>query len=89
MNLIRRDSQNYLPFILKKTVIFHFVYSLPSANIDQSAPNLGKIFMTNRIWMSWIMGPIGAKELELFAFELGKISAFDFVYSLASKNITN
>ena len=30
------------------------------------------------------MGPIGQ---ELFALELGKFSAFDFVYSLASKNI--
>ena len=42
--------------LFKKTVIFDFVYSLSSANIDQSAPNLGKIFMSNRIWMiqSWV-----------------------------------
>ena len=33
------------------------------------------------------MGPIGREQLELFAFELGKIAAFDFVYSLASTNI--
>ena len=33
------------------------------------------------------MGPIGPKQLELFALELGKIAAFDFVYSLASINI--
>ena len=32
------------------------------------------------------MGPIGAEQLELFALELGNISAFDFVYSLASTN---
>ena len=31
-------------------------------------------------------GPIGLEELELFALELGKIAAFDFVYSLASTN---
>ena len=37
--------------------------------------------------MSLIMGPIGPEELELFALELGKIAAFDFVYSLASTNI--
>ena len=36
--------------------------------------------MSNRIWMSSIMGPIGPEQLELFA-------AFDFVYSLASPNI--
>ena len=33
------------------------------------------------------MGPIGAEQLELFALELGKIAAFDFVYSLAPTNI--
>ena len=37
--------------------------------------------------MSLIMGPIGANQLELFALQLGKIAAFDFVYSLASTNI--
>ena len=33
------------------------------------------------------MGPIGPEQLELFALELGKIAAFDFVYSLASTTI--
>ena len=33
------------------------------------------------------MGPIGPEQLELFALELGKIAAFDFVYSLESTNI--
>ena len=33
------------------------------------------------------MGPNGPEQLELFALELGKFSAFDFVYSLASTNI--
>ena len=37
--------------------------------------------------MSLIMGPIGLEQLELFALELGKVAAFDFVYSLASTNI--
>ena len=37
--------------------------------------------------MTLIMGPIGLEQLELFALELGKIAAFDFVYSLASTNI--
>ena len=73
--------------LFKKTVIFDFVYTLISTNIDQSASDLGKIFMSNRILMSLIMGPIGAEHLELFALELGKIAAFDFVYSLASTNI--
>ena len=33
------------------------------------------------------MGPIGLEQLELFALELGKIAAFDFVHSLASTYI--
>ena len=33
------------------------------------------------------MGPFGSEQLELFALELGKIAAFNFVYSLASTNI--
>ena len=37
--------------------------------------------------MSLIMGPIGPEQLELFALELGKIAAFDFIYSLASTNV--
>ena len=37
--------------------------------------------------MSPIMGQIGLEQLELFALELGKIAAFDFVYFLASTNI--
>ena len=37
--------------------------------------------------MRSIMGQIGPEQLELFAFELGKIAVFDFFYSLASTNI--
>ena len=64
-----------------------FTQSLSSANIDQSASNLVKIFMSNRIRMNSIMGLIGPEQLELFALELGKIATVDFVYSLASTNI--
>ena len=37
--------------------------------------------------MSSIMSQSGLKQLELFTLELGKIAAFNFVYSLASTNI--
>ena len=33
----------------KKNATFDFLYNLSYAYIDQSAPNLGKIFMSNRI----------------------------------------
>ena len=53
----------------KKKLLHLTVYILSSAYIDQSAPNLGKIFMSNRVWMSSIMGPIGPEQLELFGLE--------------------
>ena len=36
--------------------------------------------------MNLIMGPIGQEQLDLFALELWKIAAFDFVYSLTFTN---
>ena len=53
------------------------VYSLASANIDQSVPNLATIHMPMRARMSLIMGQI----------EFGKIDESDIVYTLASTNI--
>ena len=87
MNVIRTELSEFSAHYLKKTVTFDFVYILSSAYIDQSAPNLGKIFMSNRIWMSWVMGLIEPEQLELFSLELWKIAAFDFVYSLTSTDI--
>ena len=87
MNVIGTELSELSSHYLKKTVTFDFVYILSSVYIDQSPPNLGKIFMSNRILMSLIMGPIGPKQLELFGLELWKIAALDFVYSLTSTNI--
>ena len=50
------------------------VYSLASANIDQSLPNLATIYMPMRARMSLIMGQIKAEHPELFALEFGKIA---------------
>ena len=47
-----------------------FVYSLASTNIDQSAPNLVKIYMTIRSWISSIMDLIGPELFEFSALEL-------------------
>ena len=43
------DMEELSAHYLQKTVTFDFVQILSSAYIDQSAPNLGKIFMSNRI----------------------------------------
>ena len=58
---------------LEKFAIFDYVYSLASANIDQSVPNLATIHMPMRAQMSWIMGQIELEHPELFALEFGKI----------------
>ena len=63
------------------------VYTLASANIDQSVPNLATIYMPIRSQMSSIMGQIEPEHTELFALEIRKFAEYDFVYTLASTNI--
>ena len=46
-----------------------FVYTLASTNIDQSTPNLAKMYMTIRLRMSLIMDLIGSELSELSALE--------------------
>ena len=47
-----------------------FVYTLASTNIDQSAPNLVKMYMTTRLRISLIMDLIRRELFELSALEL-------------------
>ena len=63
------------------------VYTLASANIDQSVPNLATIYMPIKSRMSSILGQIKSEHPKLFALEFGKIAESDFVYTLASTNI--
>ena len=58
-----------------------FVYTLASTNIDQSAPNLVKMYMPIRSRMSSIMGQIELEHLALFALEFGKIAESDCLHS--------
>ena len=48
------------------------VFTLASANIDQSVPNLATKYMPIRSQMSSIMGQIEPEHPELFALEFGK-----------------
>ena len=64
-----------------------FVYTLASTNINQSAPNLVKMYVTTRSQMSSIMDLIGPELSELFALEFGKIAESKFVYTLATANV--
>ena len=64
-----------------------FVYTLASSNINQSAPNLVKMYVTIRSRMSPIMDLIGAKLSELFVLQFAKVAESDFVYILAFTNV--
>ena len=53
-----------------KIAEYDFVYSLSSTNIDQSAPNLVKMYVVIRSRMSWTMDLIGLELSPLSALEL-------------------
>ena len=57
---------------MRKFAIFDFVYTLASANIDQSVPNLATIYLPIRSRMSLIMEQIKPEHPEIFALEFGK-----------------
>ena len=70
-----------------KIAEFDFVYTLQSTNINQSAPNLVKMYVTIRSWMSRIMDSIEPELSELFALEVAVIAESNFVYTLATANV--
>ena len=76
-------------FVLEfgKIAEYDFVYTLSSTNIDQSAPNLFKMYVIIRSRMRSIMGLIRPELSELSTLEFGKFALFDFVNILASANI--
>ena len=63
-----------------------FVYILASPNINQSAPNLVKMYVTIRSRMRLIMDMIGAELSELFALEFVKIAESDLVLTNKVRN---
>ena len=87
MGQIEAEHQELLALEFGKIAESHFVYTLASTNINQSVPNLVKMYATIRSWMSSIVDLIGPELSELFALEFAKIAESDFVYSLASTNV--
>ena len=63
------------------------VSTLASLNINQSAPNLVKMYVIIRSQMRSIMDLIGADLSDLFALTFAKMTESDFVYTLASTNV--
>ena len=87
MGQIESEHPELFALEFEKNAEYDFVYTLSSTNIDQSAPNLVKMYVTVRSWMSSIMDLIGAELSELFALEFARIAEYDFVYTLASTNV--
>ena len=66
---IEWNIRSYLPMNLEKLRNLT-VYTLASTNIDQSAPNMVKVYVTIRLRVSSIMDLIRLELFELSALEL-------------------
>ena len=62
------------PTSVRPSVDNLLVNTLASTNINQSSPNLVKIYMTTRAQMSSIMEPIGPELYDLSAFEFENLA---------------
>ena len=69
MGQIEPDHPELFALEFGKIAGSDFVYTLASTNIDQSAPNLVKMYMTIRSRMNLIMDLIGSEVSELSALE--------------------
>ena len=87
MDLIRPELFELSAFELEKISIFDFVYTLASANIDQSVPKLATVYIAIKSQMSLIIEQIESENPDLFVLEFGIIAESDFVYTPASTNI--
>ena len=70
MGQIELEHQELFALEFGKIAENDFVYTLSSTNINQSAPNLVKVYMTIRSRMRLIMELMGLELSELSAFEL-------------------
>ena len=87
MEQIKPEHAELFALEVGKIAETDFVYILASPNINQSAPNLVKMYVTTRSRMSLIMDLIGAELSELFALEFAKLAESDSVFTLASTNV--
>ena len=70
MGQIKSEHPELFALEFGKIAESDFVYTLASTNIDQSAPNLVKMYMTVRSRISLIMDLIRPELFELSALEL-------------------
>ena len=87
MEQIEREHPELFVLEFGKIAESEFVYTLASTNINQSEPNLVKMYVTIlRSQMRLINDLIGPELSELLPLEFAKIAEFGFVYSIASTN---
>ena len=86
MGQIELEHPSYLPLNLEKLLNMTLFTLLSSTNINQSAPNLVKMYVTIRSQMTSIMDLIGPEMPELSALEIRKFAIFNITYTLASAN---
>ena len=70
MGQIKPEHRELFVLEFRKNAEYDFVYTLSSTNIDQSAPNLVKMYVIIRSRISSIMDLIGPELFELSALEL-------------------
>ena len=73
MDIIGLEHSELFALVLEKNAEFDFVYTQASTNINQSAPNLVKMYVTIRSQMSYTMDLIRTEHLELSALELNEL----------------
>ena len=69
MGQIESENWELVALVFGKIAESDFVYTLASTNIDQSAPNLVKMYVTIRLQISLIMGLVRPELLELSALK--------------------
>ena len=87
MEQIKLEGPELFVLEFRKIAESDFVYTLASTNINQSAPNLVKIYVTIRSRMRLIIDLLGPELSELFPLEFAKIAESDFVHTIASTNV--
>ena len=85
MGQIKLEHPELFTFEFGKIGESDFVYTLASTNIDQSTPNLVKMYVTIRSRINTIMDLIRPELFELSALEFENLPYL--TYTLASANI--
>ena len=86
MGQIEAEHPELFALEFGKIAKYDFVYALASSNINQSAPNLVKLYVTIRSQMSLIMDLIGPELPDLSALELQNLPYLT-LFSLSHQQI--